>query len=538
MSLPALVAADGVTPLASAAASDIDYQRPYRAASTHSAELGAWRPALTSGDSAVLGDREFALSRAQDLGRDNPHARAGTKRWVDLLVGSGVRLVASFDAESLGLDRVRDKDTIRAVRRAIEREYRLFSNNPLRHADAARQMSLNGRFRQLARTWTNAGEACYALRWNPAAGRRYRTCLQAIDPARLCNPDGQPDSVHLRGGVERDGFGAAVAYHIRNAHLADAHLGAAEEACTWERVPRETKWGRPVFVHGFEPEREGQTRAMTPFAAVVESLKMLDNSRRYELANVAANALIVATMESSQGADAAGQAFNIVNSADADAANLKRATYYAQNRPVLNGVRIPVLPIGDKLNLNNAPRATAEFGEFEATFLRSIAAALGLSYEQLAMDWSKVNYSSARAALNEVWRGVKTEFAAFCEQVIMPVYMAFLEEAFDRGYIVPPAGCPSFWDMPEAWAACRWIGSPRGYVDPVKEAQGQAIRLDNLTSTLEVECAEQGVDFEELLDQRQYEDEELRARGLARIGHNAGPPNDREDEAPAGRSKD
>jgi capsid protein len=78
--------------------------------------------------------------------------------------------------------------------------------------------------------------------------------------------------------------------------------------------------------------------------------------------------------------------------------------------------------------------------------------------------------------------------------------------------------------MPAAWAASRWIGSPRGYVDPVKEAQGASMRLDNMTSTLEAECAEQGLDFEDVLDQRQYEDEELRRRGLARIGHNGGPP--------------
>ncbi len=315
-------------------------------------------------------------------------------------------------------------------------------------------------------------------------------------------------------------MGAAVAYHVRNAHVADAFLGNADAVYTWTRIPRETAWGRPIAVHGFEPEREGQNRAMTPFAAIVESLKMVGQHRSTELSNATANAMIVATMESSLPPEVAGQLLNVGSNAYAD----KRAAHYKQFPPSFGGVRVPVLPPGDNFKLNNAPRSTAAFGAFETAFLRSIAAALGISYEQMSMDWSQTNYSSARAALNEVWRGVKREFAAFVEQVVMPIYLAFLEEAFDRGYIVPPKGCPSFWDMPAAWASCRWIGSPRGYVDPVKEAQGASMRLDNLTSTLEAECAEQGLDLEDVLDQRQYEDEELRLRGLARIGHNGGPP--------------
>lgn len=58
----------------------------------------------------------------------------------------------------------------------------------------------------------------------------------------------------------------------------------------------------------------------------------------------------------------------------------------------------------------------------------------------------------------------------------------------------------------------------------MKEAQGAAMRLDNLTSTLEAECAEQGLDFEDVLDQLEYEREELEARGLSRASRTGGPP--------------
>lgn len=526
---PALVAADGLTPLAQLAGRDVPLSRPFRAASTHAQEMAQWRPAFASADSAIFPARDLSLARARDIVRDDPHARAGLDRRVDLLIGAGVRLVAQIDAESLGLDRKRDKETIRSLRRAIEREWRLFALDPLRFCDATRQMSLNGRFRQIARTWALGGETTSVLRWRKSGGGRYRTCLQTVDPDRLCNPDGAPDTQRLRKGIEFDDFGVAVAYHIRNAHPADTYAGL--DSSVWERVPRETRWGRPVFVHGFEPEREGQTRSITPFHAIVQRLKMIGQHGDLELANATANALIMATMESNLPVGEVAAMLDPTNSSYVD----QRIRHYETHRPTMNGVRIPVLPPGDTLKFNSNPRPTTAFPAFQTAFLRSVASALGISYEQLSMDWSQTNYSSARAALNEVWRNVRRDFAAFVEQVVMPVYLAFLEEAFDRSYIALPAGVPRFWDMPAAWASSRWIGSPRGYVDPVKEAQGSGIRLDNLTSTLEAECAEQGIDFEDLLDQREYEDAELKARGLVRLTK-AVPLGERhEDEPDTGR---
>jgi capsid protein len=114
--------------------------------------------------------------------------------------------------------------------------------------------------------------------------------------------------------------------------------------------------------------------------------------------------------------------------------------YYKENPPTLNGVRIPVLGLNDEIIINSSPRQTTAFPAFQAAFLQSIAAGLGISYEQLAMDWSKVNYSSARAALNEVWRHIQLMFAVFSEQIVAPIYYAVMEEAFDRGYILLPAG--------------------------------------------------------------------------------------------------
>ncbi|MCM4266031.1 phage portal protein, partial [Escherichia coli] len=67
-------------------------------------------------------------------------------------------------------------------------------------------------------------------------------------------------------------------------------------------------------------------------------------------------------------------------------------------------VKIPHLFPGDDLKLQTAQDSDNGFSALEQALLRYIAAGLGVSYEQLSRDYSKVSYSSARASANESWR--------------------------------------------------------------------------------------------------------------------------------------
>ena len=73
---------------------------------------------------------------------------------------------------------------------------------------------------------------------------------------------------------------------------------------------------------------------------------------------------------------------------------------------------------------------------------------------------------------------------------------------------------PDFYENRYAYTRCKWIGPGRGWVDPVKEAQACQIRMDIGLSTLEAECAGQGLDWEEVLEQRAREKAKLAELGL------------------------
>ena len=489
---------------------------PFRAGSFDAQDTAEWLPSYGSADSTVLGAKDLAVNRIRDVVRNDPTARSAVERLTDLLVGSGLRLSSKPDGAALGID---DPKEVRKLGQQIEREWRRFAEDPRRTCDASRRLSMNGLWRLFVRTWVIAGECTYLVTWKPG-DQPYSTCVMPIDPDRLSNPQQTLETATIRGGVEMAPDGTPIAYHIREAHSAD--WWNFRKAWTWTRVPRATSWGRPVFVHGFEPDRESQTRAITPFASLVTRLRMIGKHADHELAAAAANALFAAFVESDLPAEEVQQRLTTDQLSIADRKNWAGFLFNWFDRfpAKVGGVRIPVMPPGSRVTMNSSPRQTTAFPAFQTAFLHSIAASLNISYEQLTMDWSRVNYSSARAALNEVWRSVQRMSTAFVEQVVNPVFQAVIEEAFDKGYIEPPqlagGGVPDFWDAPGAYLRARWIGPFRGSVDPLKEAEAAGTRMEIMISTLEIECAAMGHDYLDILDQVAIEEAEIKARGLSR----------------------
>ena len=139
------------------------------------------------------------------------------------------------------------------------------------------------------------GEAFAAILWMPRGGP-FATAIQVIDPDRVSNPLNGYEQVNLRQGVELGRYNEPVAYHIRVSHPSDFIPGA--QPWIWERVKRETSFGRRIIVHAFEPERAGQVRGTSPLAPVVKKLKMLGRYDEAELQAAVLNAIMAAFIES------------------------------------------------------------------------------------------------------------------------------------------------------------------------------------------------------------------------------------------------
>lgn len=490
---------------------------PWDAADQTSSEMADWNPGLNSPDGESTPWRNSIVGRIRDLVRNDGWASSGVTRITDAVVGGDLRLSAKPDYRGLAAwSSAFDAGWAKEFAAAAEAAWRGWAYDLGKWCDAARRHAVPELFRLAFRSHMIDGDAMGVMLWRPdrvAPGRaRYATALQLVDTDRLSNPHDRMDDRFLRGGVEVDADGAATHYHIRRAHLGDWWAGA--DAITWDRVARETDWGRPVVVHWFEAERIGQNRgAGGILKPVLARARMLAKYDQVELQAAVVNAIFSAYIQSPFDADLVQDALD--PSAGLPAYQSQRADFHADRRLSLGGVRLPTLFPGETIATVSAARPSGNFAEFQSAMLRNLAAGIGTSYEQLTQDWSQTNYSSARAALLEVWKTLSRRRAGFAGGFCTPIYAAVLEEAFEAGELPLPAGAPDFMEARAEYARCRWIGPGRGWVDPVKEPEGAGLRVAQAMSSLDAEVAESGgLDLEELLDQRALEMQMFVERGL------------------------
>jgi len=482
---------------------------PYDAADTFSDQLNDWQPSLNSPDNEVNGYRDLMVSRIRDMTRNDGWASGVVTRILDNAVGAVFRPIFKPDYRYLAMmtgNAGFNAEWADEYSRYMNAQWRTWANDEGRWCDMERKLTVSQMLRLALRHKLVDGDSLvlmhYELERLGYGQASYATVMQVIDPDRLSNPQQVYDMLMIRGGVEIDVHGAPVAYHIREAHQGDWWSG--QKTMTWQRIPRETSWGRPIVIHDFEHDRAGQHRGISIFAPVVQRLKMLIKYDQTELESAILNAMFGAFIQSPY--DPA-----MVDDALGDdtlgAYQDERIDFHNDRRISLKGgSRIPILFPGEQITTVNAARPYSNFSVFQDAFLRNITAATGLSTQQITQDWSSVNYSSARAALLEAWKTLSRRRHEFAVGTCQPIATCFVEEIHSLGGVPLPDGAPDFLEARTAYSNAQWIGPGRGWVDPVAEKEGAILGMDAGMSTLENEAAENvGEDYELLLEQRALE---------------------------------
>ena len=493
---------------------------PYDAADRAGPHMASWTPYLGSVDGELNIYRDTIVARVRDLVRNDGWASGVVTRTLDNAIGANFRPIFKPDYQALAAHtglKAFDHVWADEFSAALGASYRTWAQDIGKYCDAQRSMSMAQMWFLAFRHKLVDGDALGKLCWIPGRvgpGRaRYATALQLIDPDRLSNPQMRFDSQQLRGGVEIDDYGAAAFYHIRRAHQGDYF--SAAESMSWERIPRETEWGRPIIVHDFEHDRAGQHRGGAGiFTPVLHRLKMLVKYDVAELDAAVINAIFAAYIESPY--DHAMVEGALAGEDDVGAYQTDRQAYHTEAQLKLNGARMPILYPGEKINTVTATRPNPNFRDFEAAVLRNVASAAGLSAQQVSNDWSDVNYSSARGALIEAWKTLARRRSFFATSFGQPIVAAFAEESMEVDNLPLPAGAPPFHEFRAAYSRAKWMGPGRGVIDPVKERQGSVLGMDAGLSTLEDEAAELGGnDWRETLDQRAIEIKRFKEHGLS-----------------------
>ena len=470
----------------------------YKGASLSAKELLSWRPLRHSADMELDGELSTLVARSRDLIRNNGIASGAIQTLVDNVVGNGLKLVSIPDHRILGLD----IEYLEEWARKVESLWRIWSESV--YCDAARKLNFNSQTALIFRSVIENGEALALVLWRENSANPFATCFQLLEPDRLSNPDFKQNSEFLRDGIEINQYGEAENYWISKYYPNDYYYG--QGANTWQKIAAQTPFGRKLILHVHHPERIGQNRGKPLFTSIMPLFKMLDHYERSELKASVVNAMIAAFIETPMDSESIAEMFG----ESVDDYLEKRKDWSVK---LEGGSIIPVFP-GDKVSAFTPSRPNSSYAAFVENVLRHIGTGLNIPLELLMKDFSKTNYSSARAALIEAWRFFNGRRSWIINYWAKPVFELWLEESVNRGLIE----APNFYEKKAAWCRCKWIGPGRGWVDPVKEAQASQIRMESGLSTLEDECASQGLDWEEVLMQRVRELKRMRELGLSTSG--------------------
>lgn len=492
---------------------------PYTASHIETPEMGGWFPTIHSPDYEINVYRDRMVARARDLARNDGWANGGITRILDNTVGAHMRLSANPDYRALSrFNKAFDAVWADEFRQAVEALWRGYSEDVGHYNDLTRQLTVSQQFRLAMRHKLIDGEDLLVAYWMPERiGRgaaQYATSFLVVDPDRLSNPYQQFDTKYMRGGVELDEYGVPLAYHIRKAHQND--LYNTVESMEWVRVEREDEDGWRRVIHDFDRDRSGQNRGLSIFTPVLSHAKMLARYYGIEL-QAATVATIFGTYVTSPYDPEMVESAMSTDGGELGMYQAIREAWHEDRPAMLGGVRVPTLAPGESINQVAAAHPHDGFADFSHEMLRCIAAAMGISAEQITQDWSKTNYSSARAALLESWKTLTRRTTEFKVGTCTPFYASWLQEAMERGdldEVLPRGRRPEFIDAATAYSRCDWLGVARGWVDPVKEKQGAQIGMEIGLSTLKRECAEQGLDWEEVIDQRAIEIAKFEDKGL------------------------
>lgn len=492
----------------------------YHGASRTARDLQMWQPPIASADRELLDELETLVARQRDLVRNHGIATGGIQTLVDNVVGTGFRLQAKPDYLALGWSREKAQQWSREV----ESQWRTFANST--DCDASRQLNFGSMTALMFRTGMISGEGLAIPLWLNRTGSKWRTCFMMVDPDRLMSPFGMSDD-KTRGGIEQNQYGEPIAYWILKKHPNDL-LFASQAPYEYERIPARNRFGRLKVIHVHDKERTGQSRGKPIMSPIIGNFKMLDHYQRNEMKAAVVNSLVAAFVESPMGPEQLLELFD--GSAKDYIAD--RAQW---NAALQGGAIIPMYP-GDKLSAFNPGRPSAVYKEFIEVVVREIGVSMGLPYELIMKDFSKTNYSSARAALMEAWRFFAGRRKWLTQYWCQPAYELWFEEAVARGDIE----APDFDANRQYYTRCEWIGDGRGFIDPKKEAEAAEKRIQIGISSLAKECAEQGSDWEEVMEQRAVEADRAKQLGLPmpwEINQGGAPLQDRaseEQEEPIG----
>jgi lambda family phage portal protein len=344
-------------------------KRKYEGASK-SKRLSRWKTESTSANSETQVGLVTLRDRARDLRRNDGYAANGVTAISSHIVGDGI----STQFREAG-------DLVR-----LEAEWKAWAETPAIDFDG--RHNIYGLQTLVTEALVESGEVLIRKRFN--ALMRFPLQYQILEADFLDTTKSQAkttDGNTIIQGIEFDSQGRRVAYWIYESHPGGYDQVFFNSTLKSNRVPVDE------VHHVYRMDRPGQARGITWFAPVIVKLKDFDDYEDAQLLRQKIAACFTAFVRdlSPETAD------------DFDSTEQSETVSDAEK---IEPAMIEHLPNGKTIEFANPP-VVQNYGEYTSTVLHRIASGLGITYEVLTNDYSRVNFSSGRMGWLTMHRNIK-----------------------------------------------------------------------------------------------------------------------------------
>lgn len=320
------------------------------------------------------------------------------------------------------------------------------------------------------RAIVEGGDMLIVRRWvMPDEDNELPIKLQLLEGDQLDHNRNFPNEMGAaRLGVQYDKEGRLIGYWLFDYHPGDDMLFGTK--CESQFVDKAD------VVHAFEVLRIGQCRGL-PFG--VAAFMKLGDFSDYEDAQLVKQKIA-----------ACFSAF-VLGSEDT-------ATDPAED---LEPGIIEHLSSGESIEFANPP-SVSDYDPYASRILQGIAAAYGITYEMLTMDYSKVNFTSGRMAKIDVTANFKSwQYNMIVPQICDPIWKWFIKACLVTGRL-------------STTVRADWTAPRVQQLDPVKETDAQVKRIKSGLSTVSETLREMGREPDEFFTEYKQDIDRLAKLGI------------------------
>ena len=441
-------------------------RRSYAAGGNRGAGLSGWSTPQASADNELWSSIRLLIARSRSLYQDDSNVQAVMGELVATVVDDGLKLQSKVKKRrGQGLDL--------ATNQRIEEAFNFWASNP-EWCDVSGKHDFWQMQGIVQHSRLVDGGILVRVVKRRMGDSPVPFALELLDVDLLDDRIGQIASGRneIRMGVEVDDWKRAIAYWLFERHPGDI----------WQ-ARGQSYYSRPVpaseIIHVFNRQgfRPGQTRGVPALHAAILKARNLLGFEESELIKARIQSYVTAFIETEY--------------SDMEPLPTDDAGYPLKE---LFPGAIEYLDPGQKLAAFDPSSPNPNAPAFIKHFQRAIARVLGMSSYSVTGDLSDTSYSSLREGKISEWRRIRIMRDQLAKDFCMPVFRGWLDAAVRGGFLALPTDYE--WNK-QHYCCVQWFGSPMPWVDPLKDVNAIAKKLEIGLTTQTEELAERGMDFED-----------------------------------------